>query len=655
MRAVYLYVTGRMSATPSVARGYRALAHDAVCWWDAHVHKTARISQFMQCRAHMITALRGDPGPFRPLRPSHRRGTCEAFDDIRSILLSPASASTRMRMVEKRLHCYRRRALIAAPVLDAPARLFASVPDADASQTESVVDITAERSAASAQFAGALRDVEARSRHAKVDVVVFFDATQRRYVEEIAGTDLATMWPGAARMCLREFLAKEKLAPTMPLAAMARRVVSEPSVADVANLASVVAHLAHAYHAIDIVAAMRVVCGITASEAIERGVAFRCARMVQARAGVVPRPPGVAQPVAVEGGEVLEPSRSFVGQAIAVVDFASLYPSIIAATGVGDAHALPSIVRDLMRERRAAANDVLARAYKVAANSVYGQLASPVSALYDPAAANAITAAGRARLQSLVAHLTADGGEVIYGDTDSCMVSFKPHRDVAACKAEAARSVATFNATLPSPMRVEVQEVFERGVFLAKKKYIGVTAGGMLKCTGTLNVRADTPPALRDAYETLANQVLVGFGGGECSAASVTDAIARAHKRLLAEPKARCSAIKKLTSLEKAADPIPGHIELARRENFREEGAYTPTDAIVFAPCVPLPSERWRTRGDVVCEAELDGADRAVQHAALWTAFANAATGLVAGAMGSDMGRVCADKCQTLAGQSLAA
>ena len=343
---------------------------------------------------------------------------------------------------------------------------------------------------------------------------------------------------------------------------------------------------------------------------------------------------------------MLDPARTYVDQAIAVVDFASLYPSIIAATGAGERLALPRIVRELMHERRSTRNPTLARAYKIAANSVYGQLASPVSPMYDPEAANAVTAEGRARLNSLVAHLVGDGGEVIYGDTDSCLVVFAQHAGVDACKAKADRSIEAFNSTLPNPMRVTVQEVFLRGVFLSKKKYIGVTPDGALKYTGTVNVRADTPAAVRDAYESIASRVLGGTEG-EMSADTVRASIEAAHRALVSEPKDRCCAVRKLSSLDKSTETIPAHIELARRENFREDGSYTTADSIEFAPCTPLPSERWRTRGNVVCEASGDDLARSVQRSALWHLYASATSDLVTSVLGAEAGRVCSDTCSS--------
>ena len=110
-------------------------------------------------------------------------------------------------------------------------------------------------------------------------------------------------------------------------------------------------------------------------------------------------------------------------------DFSSLYPSIIASSGAGSRFGLPDIVTDLMRRRRESSDPGLARACKLVANSLYGQLASPTSPMYDPGAANEITAEGRNRLKSLVEHLTESGGTVVYGDTDSCMVSFSACAD----------------------------------------------------------------------------------------------------------------------------------------------------------------------------------------------------------------------------------
>ena len=79
---------------------------------------------------------------------------------------------------------------------------------------------------------------------------------------------------------------------------------------------------------------------------------------------------------------------------ICVMDFASLYPSLIVSSEFGvDLH-LPAIVERLMDLRRDTASISLARACKLMANSFYGQLASRTSAIYDAQLASAITQAG---------------------------------------------------------------------------------------------------------------------------------------------------------------------------------------------------------------------------------------------------------------------
>ena len=71
--------------------------------------------------------------------------------------------------------------------------------------------------------------------------------------------------------------------------------------------------------------------------------------------------------------------------------------------------------------------DGLQLAYKVTANSVYGQIGARTSKIYKPQIAASTTAGGRARIQHAAKFLCEKfpGTQVIYGDTDSLFLKFK--------------------------------------------------------------------------------------------------------------------------------------------------------------------------------------------------------------------------------------
>ncbi len=161
---------------------------------------------------------------------------------------------------------------------------------------------------------------------------------------------------------------------------------------------------------------------------------------------------------AIEGGYV-HAIRPGIYPWVAVLDFKSMYPSIIISrnicfttlapdgANVSPSGArfvapevrrgiIPEILRELLAERdrlRTKAREATApetRAYydglqnavKVLMNSFYGVLASSFYRFTDKAIGSAITAYAREAITSIIRALEADGLEVVYSDTDSVFV-----------------------------------------------------------------------------------------------------------------------------------------------------------------------------------------------------------------------------------------
>jgi DNA polymerase family B len=657
MRALFVYVTGRLSDTPSHTRGFTALAYDMVEWWDEHVKKGARISDFLTLRRHVISALSGrDDGDLRPIRPSHRRGTGDALDDLRVILESSGTGSDRITRIARRLDVYASHGLIATPIIDAPCAVHICRCDRTTITDSRVVKLRASRSRAPEELARVLREFCTQPAEV-VDVLVFFDRIQLRYVSALVGeSTLESLSVKTPRLCLRHFVNKEKLGPGMPMALMGKRVLACESEEMDANFASIMSSIAHKLGVLELLPGICGACKVTVQEAIDRGVRFRCARLVSLHAScstVDVFDEDIANATesadaSVVGGHVIAPTRTLVTNALAVVDFASLYPSIIAATGAGAQFGLPGLVRELMERRRSTSDAGLARACKLVANSLYGQLASPTSPMYDPDEANAITAEGRRRLMSLVEHLQEHGGHVIYGDTDSCMVTFDEHPRADACAAKAQECVAEFNGLLPDPMCVVVQDIFNKSVFLSKKKYVGIASDGSMHYTGTINIRADSPQVVRMEYEGLAKHLLQDAG----SATDITARVLRTRDTIKTAPASRMRAVRKLTSMDKnttsPATATP-HVELARRENFRENGlGYSAEDSIEFAPYISRPSAsaNMARAGQWVCENEDAAATRCIEWRPTWKTYLVAATSLVEAVLGDEVAKDVNGECR---------
>jgi len=214
------------------------------------------------------------------------------------------------------------------------------------------------------------------------------------------------------------------------------------------------------------------------------------------------------------GGLVLEPKRGFYDKCVLLLDFNSLYPSIIqeynidfttvtydktktfgANTEEGaqipevppsnlEQGVLPRLIKTLVERRRAVKAelkkasdpmkhkqlDIRQMALKIMANSMYGCLGFTYSRFYAKPLAALVTLKGREILQDTM-DLSNDqlGYEVIYGDTDSIMVyTAKDNLDeVRKIGSEIKREVNKKYKLL----EIEIDGIMQSMLLLNKKKY----------------------------------------------------------------------------------------------------------------------------------------------------------------------------------------
>ncbi|KAJ2850481.1 DNA-directed DNA polymerase alpha catalytic subunit pol1 [Coemansia brasiliensis] len=204
------------------------------------------------------------------------------------------------------------------------------------------------------------------------------------------------------------------------------------------------------------------------------------------------------------GGLVLEPKRGLYDRFVLLLDFNSLYPSIIQEfnicfttvrrpgnpddipdmpapdlpTGI-----LPRLLKTLVDRRRqvkqllkkaaseeeAAQLNVRQLALKLTANSMYGCLGFTHSRFYAKPLAMLITSRGREILQSTRDLALSEGLEVIYGDTDSIMI---------ATRADSLKEVYDMGAQFKRRvneryrlLELDIDGVYKRLLLLKKKKY----------------------------------------------------------------------------------------------------------------------------------------------------------------------------------------
>lgn len=275
------------------------------------------------------------------------------------------------------------------------------------------------------------------------------------------------------------------------------------------------------------------------------------------------------------GGLVLEPRRGFYDKIVLLLDFNSLYPSIIQEYNIcfttvvrdpgntddalpdlpdpGERQGvLPRVLKGLV-ERRAAVKrnmkdpktpahllaqyNIRQQALKLTANSMYGCLGFSHSRFYAKALAMLITARGREILQSTV-HLAQQQChlDVVYGDTDSIMI----HTGVTD-PAQARRLAAQVKRAVNERYRlleIELDGVFEKLLLLRKKKYaalvleerVNPATGAVellrkLETKGLDMVRRDWCPLAAEASDYVLQQMM--FGGG-----SADEIVARIHAHL---------------------------------------------------------------------------------------------------------------------------
>jgi DNA polymerase elongation subunit (family B) len=248
------------------------------------------------------------------------------------------------------------------------------------------------------------------------------------------------------------------------------------------------------------------------------------------------------------GGYVLPPEPG-IHEAIALFDFASLYPSTIITHNIspetldkdGEGKAkntvpesehyfstgkkgfIPEIIEGLVRKRTeikeqmASADPASARykdlynrqyALKILANASYGYYAYAGSRWYSRICAMSIAAFGRYYIQKVINFAKERRLNVIYGDTDSLFI--------AGCSETKARKfMDDVNATLPGVMELDLEGIYKSGIFVpaktgatAKKRYALLDRNERIMIRGLEKVRRDWCNIAKDTQEKVLLAIL---------------------------------------------------------------------------------------------------------------------------------------------------
>lgn len=161
--------------------------------------------------------------------------------------------------------------------------------------------------------------------------------------------------------------------------------------------------------------------------------------------------------------------------------------------------------------------DAMQLAYKVTANSLYGQIGSRVSPIYLKDIAASTTATGRERIMLAKEFVEKEyNADVIYGDTDSIFIKFPffrengeriRGRETLALGIQAGQKASkAINKILPPPQNLEYEKTFYPFILLSKKRYVGnlyeedPNKKPKQKSMGIVLKRRDNAPLVKKIY-----------------------------------------------------------------------------------------------------------------------------------------------------------
>ncbi|MCX6767757.1 MAG: DNA-directed DNA polymerase [Candidatus Micrarchaeota archaeon] len=268
-------------------------------------------------------------------------------------------------------------------------------------------------------------------------------------------------------------------------------------------------------------------------------------RRAFARNEMIPNKPR-AEEISARSGEPIKGAfvkrpEAGVYENIAVLDFRSLYPSIIISHNIDPATLdckccadafvaperqrfcrkqkglIPETLKQVLESRKKVIEEMKRvkrdsdeyrrlgarkQSLKILANSFYGYLLYARSRWYSRECGEAVTAWGRSYIQEMFKKAEEAGFKVLYGDTDALFIQFKAGEEgkVIAFKEK-------INKELPEAMELELEDFYPRGIFVAKKqeaakgakkKYALINKEGKIKIRGFELVRRDWSRVARE-------------------------------------------------------------------------------------------------------------------------------------------------------------
>jgi len=290
----------------------------------------------------------------------------------------------------------------------------------------------------------------------------------------------------------------------------------------------------------------------------------------------------------------------------------------------GEKSTTPKILQKLLSSRKAtrkkaekeedefkkALLDAQQLAYKLTANSLYGQLGSGTSKIRHVVIAASTTAYGRKQLifaKTMIESIYGGGKDArcdamcVYGDTDSIFVRWRPMDPSTGARLSGDEAVriakelteeagALVSSCLKAPHDFEFDKVFRTFCLLSKKRYVGDMSEGDLddfhrKAMGIVMKRRDNAPIVKYVYGGVIEAIL--------SKQDITAAFHFAQKACqeLVDGKFSISKLtitKSLRAEYKTPTP-PAHKQLAERIGQRDPGNKPSTSERIPYVFIPAP------------------------------------------------------------------
>ena len=259
-------------------------------------------------------------------------------------------------------------------------------------------------------------------------------------------------------------------------------------------------------------------------------------------------------------------------------------------------------------EFRKALLDAAQLAYKLTANSLYGQLGSGTSKIRRMILAASTTAYGRKQLNTAINIIeTVYGGgrdprcdaKAIYGDTDSLFIRWRPKDSATGERLSGMEAVALakdltieagnlVSSVLKEPHDFEFDKIFKTFCLLSKKRYVGDMSEGDLddfhrKAMGIVLKRRDNAPIVKYVYGGVIENILTKQ---DIKAAFQFAQQACSDLIMGKFPMSKLTLTKSLKSEYKA---VPAHKVLAERIGVRDPGNKPSTSERIAFVYIPAP------------------------------------------------------------------